>query len=913
MKKKHLIALGLLALLSAPVYAVFNEKDLGQTLSVLRYELHSEYSKMANSREKLDNRNGSRHFQMIGMMKKCNELSLMLYSQKQDFTFDMTYALKSVTSEYEAFNENKLPFDNIISRLDLEIDRYSRLVESLRRLPPQLRDIKDLPDSLKYHNDSVNFNFSNRQIRVELDSAKLAEMRAARARMRAAMEAGNAEGAVPSGMPNLDEAEGPNALFEKLQLFKDDSEKPFFLDKEGQADRDSCLFYATELLKMYSDSKDKFIKDSEHYDDASARLKESYDYAQNRYKVLQKRIFIDGQDNYLAILTHPVSYWKKAWQDCVDKYSTSVSVDGDGTPHSEWKGGMVLGLIGIVLVYLLISVLIASLITKIVNKYVRRLGDKRFGVHERCLICFFGCVIFALSLMVLVQIVKHNFMIVACKLLLVLAWLLAAIILSMYIRLNNEQIGAGMRLYLPLVVAGILVITFRIIFIPNSMLNIIFPPILLLCFIWQLRACIKRQNQVEQSDRIIGWVTLAVFGISTIASMVGYVFIGILLIIWWLFQVASLESVFAIFQVLRHYERILLEKKLTSYKASGLLTPEKVRKGEFIGDTWFFDLIKYAGVPVFTILSFPFCLRMAADVFDFTSTYSEYVNKPLFALYDANANPILHISLHKIILVAALFFVFKYINYVARAIYKKARISSEKKKNGGAYIHTNQINFTLANNVISIVVWGIFIVMVVLLCKIPVGAISVIFAGLATGLGLAMKDILNNFIYGIQLMSGRLRVGDWVECDGVRGKVTEISYQSTQIETVDGAVMSFLNTALFNKNFKNLTRNNSYEFVKIPVGVAYGADVDKVRQVILEAVKEVAGKDKYGRPIVDPGRGVSVFFDEFSESSVDVAVRQFVLVSERTAYIARAKEAIYNALNENGIEIPFPQRDVHIK
>ena len=101
---------------------------------------------------------------------------------------------------------------------------------------------------------------------------------------------------------------------------------------------------------------------------------------------------------------------------------------------------------------------------------------------------------------------------------------------------------------------------------------------------------------------------------------------------------------------------------------------------------------------------------------------------------------------------------------------------------------------------------------------IPAGAIETVSAGLAAGLGFAMKDLLENFFYGISLMSGRVRVGDYIECDGIRGKVESITYQSTQIITSDGSVMAFLNSALFNKNFKNLTRNNSYEFVKLPVG-----------------------------------------------------------------------------------------------
>ena len=157
-----------------------------------------------------------------------------------------------------------------------------------------------------------------------------------------------------------------------------------------------------------------------------------------------------------------------------------------------------------------------------------------------------------------------------------------------------------------------------------------------------------------------------------------------------------------------------------------------------------------------------------------------------------------------------------------------------------------------------------------------------------------------------------MRVGDWIECDGVRGKVSSISYQSTQIETLDGAVMSFLNTALFNKNFKNLTRNNPYELVVIKVGVAYGTKVEDAREAIVRALKEDAKRDRYGRRVVDLSRGITVVMEDFGDSSVDLCVKLFVLVSHRAAYLAQAKERIYGALNEAGIEIPFPQRDIHI-
>ena len=71
-------------------------------------------------------------------------------------------------------------------------------------------------------------------------------------------------------------------------------------------------------------------------------------------------------------------------------------------------------------------------------------------------------------------------------------------------------------------------------------------------------------------------------------------------------------------------------------------------------------------------------------------------------------------------------------------------------------------------------------------------------------------------------------------------------------------------------------------------------------------------KDAYGRDVVDPSRGIYVRFEEFGDSAVEVSVKQFVLVAERIAYVDKAKEVIYNALNDNGITIPFPQCDVHM-
>lgn len=94
MKKKILSILAVALMLAIPAWAVFNEADFAKTLSVLRSELHMENAKMEQMRARLNQNNEAQHQQLIEMTKRCNELALILYSQNQDYTFDLTYALE---------------------------------------------------------------------------------------------------------------------------------------------------------------------------------------------------------------------------------------------------------------------------------------------------------------------------------------------------------------------------------------------------------------------------------------------------------------------------------------------------------------------------------------------------------------------------------------------------------------------------------------------------------------------------------------------------------------------------------------------------------------------------------------------------------------------------------------------------
>ena len=311
-------------------------------------------------------------------------------------------------------------------------------------------------------------------------------------------------------------------------------------------------------------------------------------------------------------------------------------------------------------------------------------------------------------------------------------------------------------------------------------------------------------------------------------------------------------------------------------------------------------------------MTIPLCLQLAMNVFDFDDLYEGVFYTTFVQLINDEGVETFRLSVYLIILLTGLFFIFRYVNRAFHAVWQQTRYSRYLRKTHRTVIHKDEVNLTLGNSIISVVVWMTYIVVVVLCLHIPTGYLSLVAGGFSAGIGLAMKDILNNFIYGIQLLSGKLKVGDWIECNGVRGKVVGINYQTTQVETIKNTTVSFLNSTLFEKNFTNLTKGNPYELLTILVGVAYGTDMQHVREVVENAMQAMRTKDEYGREIVDPKYGVYVRLGEFNDSSLSVAVKQYVISSEHVAYADKAKEMIYNALNNNGITIPFPQRDIHI-
>ncbi len=873
MKRRFFLLAAMLLLFIIPAGSVLKEKDLARTLGVLKAELQTNYEMQQAFMQSYEQQGMQQHQQLVWYMQQCEQIGLMLYSQSTDNTFDMAYACQQAANlrrDLDNRNSKMRQYDKIIARIKQEIERTDYLIRSLKRMPPVID-----ADSTLSASDSI--------LLQAIDSL-----------------AGKKDSLLVARNSMDEEAvEVMEKASNEIPEEEEDSLEPLFLTRAQQRDRNACLLFADTIRSNMQHFLESLEAENAYYQSVREKVRELDEYAQGRYKLLQDNIFRNGGSNYFRILASLPMQIMMAKSTIDLKYKP---FEGHGRLYSEWRGAPVLFISIFLVFYLALSMGISYIILRwLLPKSWR---GENFKERHRMLNFVVGIALFAIIVMIVRAFVQRNFIQMGTGLIINIAWLLEAIFLSLYVRLKGDQMRHAAIIYTPLMLLSFIVILFRIVLIPNTLVNLIFPPILLAFTIWQYVVARRHKKYLTLLDKCYTQITTIAMMFACAAAWVGFTLLAVQVMIWWTFQLAAIMTITCIYDLTKKYEARYLLKNLgaeTANTSERLDLLKRVKKGEYIDQTWFYDLFCRTLVPILAVLSVLVSIFWAAQVFEMTS-----LCRKIFTRDIVNQTGIIRISLFWVCMAAALFFIFRYINYALRSFYLHFR---KKYSNDD-----DSINKTLARNVIGILCWGLYIIIVLVIFKVPKDGISIVGAGLATGLGFAMQSILENFIYGISLMSGRIHVGDYIECDGIAGRVESITYQSTQITTNDGSVIAFLNSALFSKNFKNMTRNHRYELIKVPVGVAYGTDVEQVRQLLIEALEPICHEENgSGLTLTDTNIPVSVAFSDFGESSVDLKVCIWMLVEEKLAITSRVKEIIYNTLNKNNIEIPFPQRDLHIK
>lgn len=776
MNKRIFLTLSLLILLVLSASAVLKEKDLDNTLSILRHELttyHLEQEKrMLSAKEKNENIRNN----IFSILAKSNQNALMLYSQKREYVFDLAYACHEATEQFRLFKTSAMPFRSYMTKLDSEILRYDSLTNALKIMPVMT------------------------------------------------------------------------------------------LSESAKVDRNVCLTLATNISKTLKETKQTLGEYIYYYDLTEQRLKGLNDYANVRYNEIQNNIFNDGGSNYFSIISDLSEHLTETAETVNEKYKSPKRL------KSQWDSRMMLGLFVVIFFYGVVAIALNVLLLRYLLP--KRFRTEGFLKKRTCIILTTTVITFAIILGIVHNSTSQNFIAMASNLLVEYAWLLGVILFSLLLRVDAEQLKSAFRIYSPLIFIGFIVIAFRIVLIPNDLVNLIFPPLLLACTLWQWSVMRRHNDRIPRNDMIYAYISQTIFIASLVCSWSGFTLMSVQILIWWIMQLTCILTIRCVKEWINDYAARRKMKDLPLIKS------------------WRYHLLLDVVVPLMGCCSVLVSLWWAANVFNLSELMmrifsTRFINEDNFS-----------VSLLAVIIIISLFFIFKYISNLM--------ISMLKAHFEQANLKTAASRTVMGKNVVQIVIWGTWLLVSMGILHVNSTWIVVISGGLSTGVGFASKDILENLYYGVSLMTGRIKIGDWIECDGTRGKVSSISYTSTMIEAIDGSVIAFQNSQLFTKNYKNLTRNHGYELSIVPFGVAYGNDIRQIAAMVEKAVTDLK------HPWMDKKKPVKVVFTEFGDNSINFKVLCWVNVIKQIYVESDIMECIYNVLQKNNIEIPFPQRDVHI-
>jgi len=191
---------------------------------------------------------------------------------------------------------------------------------------------------------------------------------------------------------------------------------------------------------------------------------------------------------------------------------------------------------------------------------------------------------------------------------------------------------------------------------------------------------------------------------------------------------------------------------------------------------------------------------------------------------------------------------------------------------------------------------------------IDLSALTFIAGAVGVGVGFGLQNVTNNFISGIIILFERpIKIGDRIEVGDVNGDVVHIAARSTTVRTNDNIAIIIPNSSFISSNVINWSHGDSKVRFRVPVGVAYSSDVRRVEKLLLEVAKE--NENVLEDP---PSR---VVFKEFGESALKFELRVWSsrLLHRRGVLISQLNFAIFEKFKEHGIQIPYPQRDLHFK
>ncbi len=529
-------------------------------------------------------------------------------------------------------------------------------------------------------------------------------------------------------------------------------------------------------------------------------------------------------------------------------------------------------------IILVLSALLCAILTRYFGRYL--LGYRDWRVSRSRMIVFIragGLLLFSFIIGGYSYVVDVGYLQINLWNYAIFSFMTAILLISLGTHLATPRVSNGLRLIAPLIALNALILLFSVFMSNNSIVLALSPLLYLLTALLMTWHFIFRMKKLRIFIRVYALLSIIFLFLASYASYKGYAYMMLMCSLFWYMLFVNIEL-------------LALIQKFSHHLARRLSATHSLREYKSFIKLWVRLLTGSLLIPLTFISILWYSLIWPASTLDL----SHFLDSWMKMEYEFNTI----IKSISISLVLQLITVAISTNCILRLVQQTLLLLYKNNHEGGRKL-------TLLT-LISLIIWLAFILYCLVMMKANYQSILVILGGMSVGIGLGLKDNIENFISGMSLMTGRLRLGDTIECRGYRGRVSSIGFRTTTMETRCGAIICFQNKELFNENCLNLTRNHEFERAILTVGVPYGTDISETRLIIMDALAPLHSAVSQKHPYY-------VILKDFGDSSIDLNVYVWVPVLKRTMSKSLIKEAIYKALNEHGIEIPFPQRDLHIK
>lgn len=430
-------------------------------------------------------------------------------------------------------------------------------------------------------------------------------------------------------------------------------------------------------------------------------------------------------------------------------------------------------------------------------------------------------------------------------------YLLALLILaSSTIRLDRKQIGRSLVSYLPMFLLTYMLIEYREDLVPLSTVTFTAPFFFFAALVGQAAGMALNLKRLEPTDRRMAWANMIVIFLCCLFVCFGYtVLSGMLFLLW-----SGLVTGLLFFELLDVFinKKRLAKHGVVRITVRLLLYPLAVPLLIFAAVAW------------------------VAHIYNLTTWLFDLMNAPFVNMPDK----IGVVSVAKILGIYALGVIVNYGVTLAKSLLRRN-------------VANRQGQVAVWISIGNIFIWLCYAVAVILILDINKAGLIAAVGGASVGIGFAMKNTFENFFSGLSLMTGRLRPGDILEYEGVRGKVLDIGIISTQMETEDGPIMTMTNRQLFEKNFRNMTRNHSVELRHITFDISSGNDPKAVRDIILASFRGIDG--------VDGNRRHVVIMRNFGSGIMRVELKVWIDSEKYLAAEPAVREAVFEAFRRHGI------------